>query len=229
METIPTINCQDFSCISHKFLDASSFLRKNGWVHIDVSDARFTYGRTWGDPVELKKLLEAHPEFRFNTEVHLMVEEPEKQVRDWLESGVKRVIVHIEAILDTRFRKESSDPRKIIKEIFDEAARYGAQVVLASNTETPVGVMQPYLDGFHGFQVLAVRPGPSGQKFLPIVLEKIKFLRHTKPDAIIEVDGGINLEIGKLVKSAGANVLAAGSYIFENKNKKRAYETLLAL
>lgn len=229
MKIIPAINCVDLACVSHRFLEANKFLPPDGWLHLDVADAKFTYNRTWGNPNEFKKLREAHPEFRFNIEVHLMVEEPELLVGEWIEAGAKRVIVHLEAILDKKFRRPATTPEKVIEDIFKQCSKFGTEVMLATNPETKLKKSESCLEKFAAFQVLAVHPGLAGQKFLPIVLEKVKFLRHHFPNAKIEVDGGVNLETAKLMKEAGADMLTAASFIFESKDPKEAYGELVNL
>jgi ribulose-phosphate 3-epimerase len=77
------------------------------------------------------------------------------------------------------------------------------------------------------YQVLAVHPGLAGQKFLPSVLNKIRFLKKNAPDGIvIEVDGGITPETAKLAKEAGADIAVAASYIFNSDDSRAAYEEL---
>jgi len=226
MKIAPSINCPDFACVSHKFLDASQFFPKDTWLHIDVADARFTYNKSWGNPEELKKLLDKHPEFHFNIEVHLMVEEPEEVVKQWIDLPIKRVIVHLEAIKDQKYRKKKMSADHVIESILKRCVSRGIEVMLATNPETKLEDEKEYLEYFSQHQVLAVRPGPAGQKFLPMALEKIKFLREQFPNATIEVDGGINLETAKLCKRAGADILAAGSYTFESSDPGKAYREL---
>jgi ribulose-phosphate 3-epimerase len=77
--------------------------------------------------------------------------------------------------------------------------------------------------------VLAVQPGPAGQTFLPFVEEKIRFLREAVPDAIIEVDGGMNPDTARLVKVMGADTIVSSNYIFSAADPKKAYEELRAI
>ncbi len=229
MTVIPAINCSDMACVSHRFLVASKFLSEGDWIHLDVADAKFTYNKTWGNSNELEKLIQAHPEFKFKIEVHLMVEEPENQIELWVKAGAKRVIVHLETIIDKKFREKPADPRVIIAKIFNSAAKGQAEVMLSSNPETRIEDFKDWLEYFPAFQILGVKPGLSGQKFLPTVLDKVKFLRSQFPNAKIEVDGGVNLEVARLVKEAGADILTAASFIFDTKDSKRAYESLLGI
>jgi ribulose-phosphate 3-epimerase len=208
MEIIPSINCPDIDCVRDRVHAVEKFAK---WVHLDVADACFTSHKTWNDPRGWESIW--NPPV---LEVHLMVEETEKWARKWLAAGAKRVIAHIET--------SSTDGLQRIAEL---ARDRGATVMLATNPETPVEKLSPYFKSFREFEVLAVNPGPSGQKFLPLTLHKVEFLRRAVPDAIIEVDGGINKESGSRAKAAGANILVVGSYLFDaTGNAARVFEDL---
>jgi len=180
-------------------------------VHIDVSDGVFTATPTWNNLEEFSFLTSELPMLHF--EVHLMVANPEQAIEKWLKGGAERVIVHLEAM---------SNPHLILK----KAKGAHGEVMLAINPGTSVEAFAPYFISFSGFQILAVPPGLSGQEFNESVLEKIKFLRERAPNAIIEVDGGINPETAKLAKEAGANILVSTSYIMDSPDPKGAYEKL---
>jgi len=98
--------------------------------------------------------------------------------------------------------------------------------MLSSNPHTTTAELWPHLKTFKEYQVLAVDPGPAGQKFSPTVLEKIRFLRNFSPNAKIEVDGGITPEVAREVGAAGANVVVSATYIFGSKNPEKAYKKL---
>lgn len=210
MEIIPAINCLDLECVEEKLKICDSFLPKDGWIHLDVADARFTFNKTWGDPSLWLKFKN-----HFQLEVHLMVEEPEKVVGEWIKAGAKRIIVHVEAVTP-----------ETAAQISKMARGERVEIMLSSNPHTLKDALKPYLKLFPGFQVLAVNPGYTGQHFLPSTLEKLKFLRHSSSSAKIEVDGGINRETAKLAKAAGATIVAAASYIFGVKDPQKAYEAL---
>ena len=234
----PTINCKNFKCVKKKIQQATKFLPStNGWVQLDVADGKFTPNKTWNNSMELAKFLEIRP-LKINVnagrsnlpniEVHLMVNNPERVIDDWIKAGAKRVIAHLETI-----NTKKSDFQKLrnIKEIGFPKIEIG----LAINPETPVEELMPYLaansqrltaDSIKFVQILAVKPGLAGQKFQPKVLEKIKFLKKNFPKIIIEVDGGINLKTAKLCKNAGADILVAASYIWNNRSPKKALERL---
>ena len=176
-----------------------------------MEDGVFTSSVTWRHLEEFSFLTSELRMIRF--EVHLMVVNPERVMEGWLKNGAERAIVHLEAM---------SNPHLIL----ETAKKVGGEVMLAINPGTSAEMLIPYINSFSAFQILAVSPGPSGQEFNESVLEKIKFLREGAPNAIIEVDGGINPETAKLAKEAGASILISTSYIMDNPDPKGAYEEL---
>ncbi|MEE8131899.1 MAG: ribulose-phosphate 3-epimerase [Candidatus Paceibacterota bacterium] len=210
MQIIPAINCSDFNCVKEKLEKVAEF---SDWVQLDIADGKFTNYKTWSKTEELQELRSKNYELgKLNLEIHLMIEEPEKVVGDWVKAGVKRIIVHLEAI-DSGF-------------IIHDSRFKNIEIGLAINPDTPVEKLVPYLDGIKFVQILAVNPGLAGQKFQPNVLDKIKFLKENYPDVKIEVDGGINLETAKLCKDAGADIVVSASYIWNSDNPKEAFEKL---
>ncbi|MBI4094666.1 MAG: ribulose-phosphate 3-epimerase [Candidatus Liptonbacteria bacterium] len=195
---------------------AHEFLPEGGWIHLDVADARFTYNRTWGNPEEWKAL-----RCGYRLEAHLMAEEPEKVIDSWLDAGAERLIVHLETL--------SLNRPEAMEYILRECKKRNAEAFLAINPETPVERLYAFANKFSGFQTLAVHPGLAGQKFYPLVIDKIRALREKYPKMQIEADGGINAETGKRAKDAGANILVAASYVFGAMNPKGAYQELLHL
>lgn len=209
LEVIPAINCgyKDFECVKDKVKKAEGFSK---WIHLDVADGVFTFNKTWNNSDEWATL-----KTNLDLEVHLMVAHPERILESWLKAGAKRAIVHIEAI-----------DKKSAVEILDIAKKYNAEVMLSLNPETTVHSAEEYFKLFCEFQVLAVIPGIAGQKFLPLVLNKVRFLRGQLPDAKIEVDGGITLETARLAKEAGADIVVSASYIFGNQIPEEAFREL---
>lgn len=216
-KVIPAINCHigDFECVAHKAQVIESLPADAGerWAHIDVADGAFTFNKTWNDPGAWANL--ARP---ISLEVHLMVENPGFHVDAWLGIGAKRLILHAETI----------DPASFAV-VADKVRRAGGEVMLALNPETDVHAIEAYGKNVSEFQLLAVHPGLAGQKFLPAVLEKVRFLRGARPDATIEVDGGINEETARDAFRAGANILVSASYLFTSRDPIAAYNTLLHL
>lgn len=213
MEVFPVINCPDLASARRRVETGKTFLSDGHFFHLDVTDGAFTFHKTWANPTEWANLRAP-----FNLEVHLMVEQPEKYIEPWLAAGAKRFIIHIETI------DESS-----LKKILQKCGKRRAEVMLSLNPETPVKKMEPYFAHCSRFQVLAVHPGPAGQKFLPLTLEKVRFLRRKLPGAIIEVDGGIAPATARRAHAAGADIVVSGAYIFESGDPEKAYDELVNL
>ncbi len=213
MDIIPSINCPGLSAVHHKLHVLESFLKPGDWIHIDVEDGQFTFAKTWGDPTEF-----ANMRLPYKTEVHLMVRNPEKNTQDWLSAGANRLILHTEAL----------DTAKFIK-ISEIAKRYHAEIMIATNPETHKAEYRPYFNAVHHFQVLSVHPGPAGQQFLPLTMDKVKYLKEKAPHAKIEVDGGIDVETGKIAKKAGADILVSANFVLSAKHPPLAYKKLKEL
>lgn len=221
LDVIPVINCADRDCAADKLRRAARFLGREHWVHLDVADGRFTFNRNWAEPEEWTKLKSV-----YKLEVHLMTEEPEREVDKWLAAGARRLIIHWETIFDPRLRFHPVNGEKILEDIMRKARRAGAEVFIGFNPETAAEKILPVARTTDGIMALAVRPGPAGQPFLRTVLPKIEFLRQALPDAKIETDGGINPETAALVFAAGGNLVASGSYIWNSGDCAEAYKEL---
>ncbi len=210
MTVLPVINVKSAEEATEKIKKASEFC---DFLHIDIEDGVFLPRSNWGGPEELK-LLTSNLKLKTQFEVHLMVANPESVLDAWLRTGiVKRIIVHLEAMTDSVY-------------ILEKCKKYGVEAMLAINPGTEAERLLAHKDDFHYFQMLAVQPGPSGQKFDVNILDKIRLIKVKVPDAIIEVDGGINKETAEQVKAAGAEIVVSDSYIFHAADPKKAYEML---
>jgi ribulose-phosphate 3-epimerase len=227
MEVIPAINCANLECVKSKLSVIGYQLSSVSWVHIDIADGKFTPVKTWSNPTELNSQLITY-NLQLNIEVHLMADNPEQYIEDWLKAGAKRIIVHLESI-DVNIRMNANDTNiaNRLAKILEKCSEYDAELMLALNPETPVEEIFPYLDSLLFVQFLAVKPGFSGQRFDKRVFEKIEVMRERAPGIEIEVDGGINPETAKLVKEAGAGIIASASYIFDSENPQKAYRDLV--
>jgi ribulose-phosphate 3-epimerase len=213
MKVIPVLNCPDILCVEKKIEIAKMFLADGDFLHLDVTDGSFATQKTWADPSVWSTLKSPFP-----LEVHLMVNQPEEYADNWLAAGARRLIVHVEAL-----------SHQSLHEIATVAERYHAEIMISSKPESISEELVPYLNRFTLFQVLGVQPGAAGQKFLSFTKEKVRFLREELPDAIIEVDGGMNPETARLVKDVGADIVVSSSYIFDAADPKKAYEELSAI
>ena len=206
MQVLPVINVHSAEEAEKKIKQASEFC---DLLHIDIEDGVFIPRSNWGSPEELKKIAGT-----MKFEVHLMVANPEAAIDAWLRTGiVKRIIVHLEAMTDSVY-------------ILEKCKKYGVEAMLAVNPGTDAERLYAHKDDFRYFQVLAVQPGPSGQKFDAQIPDKIRLIKAKMPDAIIEVDGGVNENTGVLAKEAGAEILVSDSHIFNSANPKEAFQKL---
>lgn len=214
MNVIPVINCPDASCAQKKLEIAKTFLPAGDPVHIDITDGIFSTHKTWSDPFAWAKLRSPFP-----LEVHLMVEQPEEHADDWFTAGARRLVVHAETVTHTSLRR-----------LLDLADQRHGEIMLSSLPDADPELVESLAHGFGervmAFQVLAVHPGAAGQTFMPEVLEKIMVLRQAAPNATIEVDGGMDPEMARLVKAAGADTIVSASYIFGSADSGKVYEEL---
>lgn len=213
MQVIPAINEVNFEAVEKRIRTLFDFEgSRPDWVHIDVSDGEFTKRKIYNDPLALKMSGLAK---EINIGIHLMINYPDDFFEFWLDAGVKKIIVHVEAVKNIPLMKQQCD-------------KAGAELVLAVSPNTGVEELFKY-DFIGYFLILAVEPGFSGKPFDESQLEKIKILRSKIPSARIEVDGGVNLEIALKIKSAGANTIISASYIWNSGNPKETYDELLEI
>ncbi|MBR4953854.1 MAG: ribulose-phosphate 3-epimerase, partial [Oscillospiraceae bacterium] len=178
------------------------------WLHVDVMDGIFVPNISIGIPV-VQSLRKATDAF---LDVHLMIDRPQRYVREFCRAGADMVVFHVEA----------AQPQDILDAIA-AVVEEGKQVGLSVKPRTPAHVLLPYLDLLDMVLVMTVEPGFGGQKFMADQLPKIQMLREMlsqlNPDCLIEVDGGIDPTTAPLVKEAGATVLVAGSAVFGKENR----------
>ena len=171
------------------------------YVHIDVMDGTFVPNITLGSPV-VKSLRKCS---RAVFDVHLMVEHPETHIESFARAGADIITFHVEA---------TRHAHRVIQQIKAAGCRAG----VALNPGTSIYTLEELIDDVDMVLLMTVNPGFGGQKFIENTLGKIHALYHTiegnELDVDIEVDGGINAETAESVRSAGANVLVAGSYIY---------------
>lgn len=181
------------------------------WAHVDVMDGHFVPNITIGAPV-VKALRKVSDLFM---DVHLMIENPEKYIPDFIKAGSDLITVHYEAT------KENTN--SIIEQIKAGGKKAGLSIKPKTNPEE----IKQYLDKVDLILIMTVEPGFGGQAFMPDCAEKIKYIKeNSTKDLYIEVDGGINAETAKICTGYGANVLVAGSYIYGSSDIKNAVSSL---
>ena len=203
----PSLLSADFSNLEN----ALNTIEKNngGAVHIDVMDGRFVPQITYGQPVV--KSLRALTQLPFD--VHLMVQEPLRFVREFKECGADLLTVHAEAC--THLHTTVTEIKKL-----------GMKAGVALNPATPAESLRYVLPELDYVLVMTVNPGFGGQKFLPSMLDKIRSLHKLMGElgvkADVEVDGGITLQNVREVMDDGANWFVAGTSVFGGDIKQNA-------
>ena len=179
------------------------------YLHIDVMDGHFVPNITLGPC--LVKSIRKYTDMVFD--VHLMIENQEKYVKDFAESGADIITVHLEA---------TKDAAALIKQIKD----LGVKVGITIKPGTPVEDVFPYIDMVDMVLIMSVEPGFGGQSLIESCLDKIKVLREMRPELDIEIDGGVKCENIDKVIEAGANVIVAGSAVFCAEDPAKVIKTL---
>ena len=214
IEIAPSILASDFAHLA----DGIRAVEQGGAevIHVDVMDGHFVPNITIGIPVvaSLRKATQ------LPFDVHLMIEQPEEYIEEFVRAGADRVLVHQEATphLDRALA--------MIREL-------GAEAGAVINPSTPVVMLSDVLDKLDTVLVMSVNPGFGGQKFIPRAIEKIRQLNEWRgrynAGFRIEVDGGVDLgNIGDLAQ-AGANTFVAGTSIFHKPDPAEAVRQLRKL
>ncbi|MDX1535604.1 MAG: ribulose-phosphate 3-epimerase [Candidatus Spechtbacterales bacterium] len=214
-EIIPAILVDSFEEFQKKIRKVE---QRVNWVQLDVSDGDFAPAFAWGDPVQIHDY-----DAGCFIEVHLMVQNPEKIIDDWLtgrseekDSGVQRIYFHY----------ESTDAHE---EIVKRIKESGKEVGIAILPDTPISVLDDLLEKLDSVLIFSGNLGFYGGKFSDnekTTIDKISTLRSNYPNLIIEVDGGMNPETAPKVVDVGANLIVSGGYIWKSKDALSAIKNL---
>ena len=207
----PSILAGSFSNMERTILEINE--SKAEYIHFDVMDGDFVPNLTFG------------PQFISNVrsytdkvfDVHLMINRVQKFIDDYIEAGSDIISFHIEIEDD-------------IKGLISKIKKNNIKCGLAIKPKTPWDKIKPYLDEIDQVIIMTVEPGFGGQIFMNDQVNKIKnvsnYIKSKNLDVKIEIDGGINYETGKTCKEVGANILVAGTFLFEQENLIKATNSL---
>lgn len=198
----PSILSANFANLGHEVQDVVE--GGANWIHVDVMDGQFVPNITIGPfIVEAVRKVTTLP-----LDVHMMIVEPDRCLSDFRHAGADMLSVHVEACTH-------------LERTIDRIHELGALAGAAINPATPVEQLVDILGELDYVLVMSVNPGFGGQKFWPRAIQKIErtvALRQGQQRPLIEVDGGVNESTSQAIRRAGADILVAGSYVFDSED-----------
>ena len=207
---IPAIIAKDFEELQSKLAKIDGLV---SWAQIDVMDGVFVPPKTWDNPADLENISTV-----INLEAHLMIANPENIIDKWINSPVKRILLHHESTTHAQIEK-----------LIEKIQKSGKEAGIALKLQTPLFVLDPLIQDprskIRTVQLMSISEiGYHGHPFEEKVLERIKTLREKYPDVTISVDGGVSLDNAPKILSAGADNLLVGNAIFKSENIKETIE-----
>ena len=207
----PSMLSSDF----RRLIDEIELINKSNadWFHLDVMDGVFVPNITFGSPVlEIFKNYAKKP-----LDIHLMIVNPENYIDKFSSYNPDTITFHIEAVKD-------------ISAILKKIKNLNIKAGLAINPDTPIKDLEPYLNEIDMVCLMGVFPGFSGQKFINKTNSRLrdlkKLIESKKSNALIQIDGGVDLSNVKELSRLGADILVSGSCIFKSKNPSKIIDSL---
>ena len=207
----PSMLSSDFG----RLIDEIELINKSkaDWFHLDVMDGVFVPNITFGSPVlDIFKNYAKKP-----LDIHLMIVNPENYIDKFSSYNPDTITFHIEAVKD-------------ISAILNKIKNLNIKAGLAINPDTPIKDLEPYLNEIDMVCLMGVFPGFSGQKFINKTNSRLrdlkKLIESKKSNALIQIDGGVDLSNVKELSRLGADILVSGSCIFKSKNPSKLIDSL---
>ena len=211
LKIAPAILAADFSKLAEEVKCVDSL--GADYIHIDVMDGHFVPNITLGPGIV--KCLRPHTNLPFD--VHLMIENPDQYIKEFKDAGADIITVHVEAC------RHLHRTLQLIKQ-------YDMQCGVVLNPHTPLEMIKHVLHDVDWILIMSVNPGFGGQAFIPDALSKVATLNQWRQEQnlsyIIEVDGGVNEETARLCETAGADVVVAGSAVFNAADRALAIQKI---
>ncbi len=207
-----SILCLDYNN-KEVLIDAINKVEKAGasFIHFDVMDGKFVKNKSFDH--NMVNFVKHHTNLLLD--VHLMVQEPEKVVDDYISAEADLITIHYEA---------TDNPKAILKKIKDKNILAG----LAINPKTPAYKIRDIVNSglVDVVVVMGVKPGASGQTFIPGMAEKVAEIRNYNHSVYIEIDGGVTEKNVKILRKMGANIIVSSATLFHSKNMKKTIKVL---
>ncbi len=205
----PSLLAADFSILKEEIKRSET--AGADFLHCDIMDGHFVPNISFGPSIvkDIRKTT------KLTLDVHLMIEDPQKYLKPFIDAGSNIITVHIETL---------KEPRKILKDIKSAGLKAG----ISLNPDTPAESLNDVLDIADMILIMTVHPGFGGQSFITECLPKIEKIKEMF-DGDLEVDGGINYETAQLAVKAGINMVVAGTHLFGSHDMKKDIENIKCL
>jgi ribulose-phosphate 3-epimerase len=186
------------------------------FIHCDIMDGIFVPNISFGIPI----VKHVHKIARKPLDVHLMIAEPDKYINNFADAGASYLTVHFEVC-------------NHLHRTLNQIKELGLKASVCLNPHTPVAVLEDIIKEVDMVLLMSVNPGFGGQKFILNTFKKIRqlkdMIKKNNVECLIEVDGGVNFETGKMLVEAGTDVLVAGSFVFNSDNPVKIISDLKRL